>query len=64
MMTRAAALLMGLGLAVSAIAQSNVAVPAGTRVLIRMVNSVDSSKQQAGYRFTANLRQICKWVKW
>ena len=55
MISRAAALLMGLGLAVSAIAQSKVAVPAGTRVLIRLVNSVDSSKQQAGYRFTANL---------
>ena len=32
-----------------------VTVPAGTRVLIRMINSVDSSKQQAGYRFTATL---------
>lgn len=52
---RAAALLMGLGLAVSAIAQSKVTVPAGTRILIRMANSVDSSKQQVGYRFTANL---------
>jgi hypothetical protein len=30
-------------------------VPAGTRVLIRMVDSVDSKKQQAGYRFTASL---------
>ena len=64
MIVRAAALLMGLGLAVSAIAQSKVAVPAGTRILIRMVNSVDSSKQQVGYRFTANLEQTCRSVTW
>jgi len=30
-------------------------VPAGTRILIRMVDSIDSSKQKAGYRFTATL---------
>ena len=30
-------------------------VPAGTRLLVRTVDSIDSSKQQAGYRFTANL---------
>jgi hypothetical protein len=59
-MLRAAVLLMGLGLAVIGVGQTqttptNVIVPAGTRILIRMVNSVDSSKQQAGYRFTANL---------
>jgi len=42
--------LSGLG-----VAQRNIMVPAGTRVLIRMVDSVDSSKQQVGYRFTANL---------
>lgn len=34
---------------------SRVTVPAGTRLLIRMVDSVDSNKQKAGYRFTANL---------
>ena len=34
---------------------NKVTVPAGTRLLVRMVDSVDSSKQQAGYRFTANL---------
>jgi hypothetical protein len=53
-----AALFVGLGLAVAGQAQtatSKVIVPAGTRILIRMVNSVDSSKQQVGYRFTANL---------
>jgi hypothetical protein len=32
-----------------------VTVPAGTRILIRMVDSVDSSKQKAGFRFTATL---------
>lgn len=32
-----------------------VAVPAGTRILIRMVDSIDSSKQKSGYRFTATL---------
>ena len=36
-------------------APTRVTVPAGTRILIRMVDSVDSSKQQAGYRFTAKL---------
>jgi hypothetical protein len=30
-------------------------VPAGTRILIRMIDSVDSSQQKAGYRFTASL---------
>ena len=34
---------------------SNVTVPADTRILVRMVDSVDSSKQKAGYRFTATL---------
>ncbi len=32
-----------------------VTVPAGTRILIRTADSIDSSKQQAGYRFTASL---------
>ena len=30
-------------------------VPAGTSILIRTIDSVDSSKQQTGHRFTANL---------
>jgi len=34
---------------------TRVTVPAGTRILIRMIDSVDSEKQQAGYRFTASL---------
>ncbi len=32
-----------------------VTVPAGTRILIRTIDSLDSSKQKAGYRFTATL---------
>jgi hypothetical protein len=35
--------------------RGRVYVPAGTRILIRMIDSVDSGKQQAGYRFTASL---------
>lgn len=30
-------------------------IPAGTRILIRMIDSIDSSKQKAGFRFTASL---------
>lgn len=41
--------------AISAAAQNRVNVPAGTRLLIRMIDSVDSGKQQVGYRFTAGL---------
>ncbi len=39
------------------LAQSSkrVTVQAGTRILVRMVDSVDSSKQKAGYRFKATL---------
>jgi hypothetical protein len=42
---------------VSPVAQGakKITVPAGTRILIRMIDSIDSSKQQAGYRFTASL---------
>jgi len=32
-----------------------ITVPAGTRILIRTVDSIDSTKQKAGYRFTASL---------
>jgi hypothetical protein len=58
---RAAALMLTgiltLGLAPFSHAQGSkrVTVPAGTRILVRMVDSVDSSKQKAGYRFTATL---------
>jgi hypothetical protein len=36
-------------------APRKVTVPAGTRILVRMVDGIDSSKQKVGYRFTANL---------
>jgi len=35
--------------------KKRITVPAGTRILIRMVDSIDSSKQKTGYRFTATL---------
>jgi hypothetical protein len=57
---RAATLLVGLATAVTvmtAVAQNanRVTVPAGTRILIRMGDSIDSTKQKAGYRFTSSL---------
>jgi hypothetical protein len=59
-MIRAATLLVGMATAMTvmtATAQNEkmVTVPAGTRILIRMANSIDSSKQTTGYRFTASL---------
>ena len=59
-MIRATTLLAGLATAMTvmtAAAQNTkkVTVPAGTRILIRMADSIDSSKQKAGYRFTASL---------
>ena len=35
--------------------KKRVTVPAGTRILIRTIDSIDSSKQKTGYRFTASL---------
>ena len=35
--------------------KTKVTVPAGTRILIRTTDPIDSSKQKAGYRFTASL---------
>jgi len=35
--------------------KKRVTVPGGTRLLVRMVDSIDSSKQKTGYRFTATL---------
>ncbi len=32
-----------------------ITVPAGTRILVRMVDSIDSSKQKMGFKFTATL---------
>ena len=35
--------------------KKRVTIPAGTRILIRTIDPIDSSKQKAGYRFTASL---------
>lgn len=35
--------------------KQRITVPAGTRVLIRTVDSIDTTKQKTGYRFTATL---------
>jgi len=35
--------------------KKRVTVPAGTRILVRLVESIDSTKQKTGYRFTATL---------
>jgi len=35
--------------------KKRITVPAGTRILIRTVDSIDSSKQKTGYRFSATL---------
>ena len=56
----AVALLVGMTMAypaANAAAQTKkkVTVPAGTRILIRTVDPIDSSKQKTGYRFTATL---------
>jgi hypothetical protein len=54
---RVATLLVGLATAMTALtaATQRVTVPAGTRILIRTIDSIDSSQQKAGYRFTASL---------
>jgi len=59
-MIKAAILLVGLGAAMAPITAAatddkQVTVPAGTRILIRMIDSVNSREQAAGYRFTASL---------
>jgi hypothetical protein len=56
--TAATALLLCLGMAVAIPARAQqpmVTVPAGTTLLVRMVDAVDSSKNPVGYRFTATL---------
>jgi hypothetical protein len=35
--------------------KKKITVPAGMRILIRMIDSIDSSKQKTGFRFTASL---------
>ncbi len=42
-------------LAISAISQNRLTIPAGTRILVRTVEPIDSSTHKAGYRFTASL---------
>lgn len=59
-MIRAATLLVGLAITTTALTAAGqntkrIAVPAGTRILIRTVDAIDSSKQKAGYRFSASL---------
>lgn len=50
------ALLTGIAMtAGTAAAQKKITVPAGTRILIRTVDAIDSSKQKTGFRFTASL---------
>ena len=39
----------------AALPQSQVTVPAGTRILVRMADSIDSTKNKAGDKFTATL---------
>jgi hypothetical protein len=50
-------IIAGAAVAAPSAAQSSkkMTIPAGTRILIRMIDSVDSSKQKAGVRFTASL---------
>jgi hypothetical protein len=59
-MIGAATLLVGLATATTAMTAAGqntkrITVPAGTRILVRMGDSIDSSKQKAGYRFTGSL---------
>ena len=42
-------------LGVGAQSKKRVTVPAGTRILIRTIDSIDTTKQKTGYRFTASL---------
>src|SRR6266403_3091642 len=56
----AVALLVGMTMAypaANAAAQTKkkITVPAGTRILIRTIDPIDSSKQKTGYRFKASL---------
>jgi len=54
-------LLAGIAISLSGAPQATaqnskrVTVPAGTRILIRTVDAIDSSKQKTGFRFTASL---------
>jgi len=48
-------LLMPFASAASPAAPKKVTVPAGTRILIRTIDPIDTSKNKPGYRFTASL---------
>jgi hypothetical protein len=56
---RTAIILVGIAIVYGATATAQnttrVTIPAGTRVLIRTIDALDSNKQKAGYRFTATL---------
>ncbi|MDT8069069.1 MAG: hypothetical protein ROO76_12970 [Terriglobia bacterium] len=42
-------------MAISAISQNRITIPAGTRILVRTIEPIDSSTNKTGYRFTATL---------
>jgi hypothetical protein len=42
-------------LALTAASQNRVTIPAGTRILVRTIDPIDSSTHKTGYRFTASL---------
>jgi hypothetical protein len=48
-------MLVAMAAATAASAQSTVAVPAGTRILIRTVDAIDSTQEKTGDRFTGYL---------
>ncbi len=54
-MKRVAAGLCAVVFIVVLYAQNRVTVPAGTRILVRMVDSINSAKQKTGDKFTATL---------
>src|ERR1700739_4485453 len=41
--------------------KTKVTVPAGTRILIRTIDPIDTTKQKTGYRFTASLETNLQW---
>jgi hypothetical protein len=51
----AVAICFALLMTLPALAQRRITVPAGTRILVRMVDSLDSSQHKTGDRFTAEL---------
>lgn len=51
----AVVLCVALLMTVPLLARNRITVPAGTRILVRMVDSIDSAKQKTGDKFTATL---------